>query len=291
MFTAACAPQWIVATVAPDYGLDLRVELARGEAVTGEEFLVQVKGHHRLRPRRAGGVALRVSASSINYWLGKLEPVMIVAVDTTRSRIWHAWLQHAFSDYPNYAVGDSDIELILKRELDNSFQRETAIYVGEWFARFRADVRALSDGVSLSRLLLHAAGIARTLARIHLTLTSGRSAQDIEDPMFWLFQEFGAHDQFLFSLFEPTSVWHQPLSSSVATVVRSKLARYVEESSHFWMRNHQVTKGDFQLIPFSYTALKTFLLPALESAWDLEDTLHQLVVLGHPIGTPPRTGA
>src|SRR4029079_1056746 len=158
--------------------------------------------------------------------LGKLEPVMIVAVDTTRSRIWHAWLQHAFSDYPNFAVSDSDIELILKRELDNTFQRETAIYVGEWFARFRADVRALSDGVSLSRILLHAAGIARTLARVHLTLTSGRSAQDIEDPMFWLFQEFAAHDQFLLGLMEPTSVWHQPLSSSVATIVRSKLARY-----------------------------------------------------------------
>ena len=33
---------------------------------------------------------------------------------------------------------------------------------------------------------------------------------------------------------------------------------------------------DLELAPFSYTGLKEFLLPALEAAWELENTLRQL---------------
>src|SRR5947208_1977939 len=76
LFMQACPQEWVIAPVAPDYGLDLRIELVRDGAVTGEEFAVQIKGRKRLRHTR-----VRVAHSTVNYWLGKLQPTMIVAVN------------------------------------------------------------------------------------------------------------------------------------------------------------------------------------------------------------------
>ncbi len=40
LFLSACDPEWIASPLPKDYGLDLRVEVARGQQVTGEEFFV-----------------------------------------------------------------------------------------------------------------------------------------------------------------------------------------------------------------------------------------------------------
>jgi len=55
------------------------------------------------------------------------------------------------------------------------------------------------------------------------------------------------------------------------------------------MREKRVTAGDFDLIPFSYTGLQQHLVPTLEAAWDLQDALNQLIVLGSVV--EPDAGA
>ena len=64
----------------------------------------------------------------------------------------------------------------------------------------------------------------------------------------------------------------------------------MELRERFWMREKRVTHGDFDLIPFSYSGLKQHLVPTLDAAWDLQDALNQLIVLGAVVTPDTRTG-
>ncbi len=132
----------------------------------------------------------------------------------------------------------------------------------------------------LSKFSLHAAGLARTLTQIHLALTSGKFAEELSDPLYFLFLEYGFHDAFLLSLHEPESPWRQALSSRVARIVSAKIEGYVRLRSHFWMRERRVSSGDFDFVPFSYSALSSYLVPTLEAVWELEEVVAQLLALG-----------
>jgi len=282
LFVDACPREWIPAPLAPDYGLDLRIELVREGRVTGEEFAAQIKGREGASPR-SGGITARVSHSTVNYWLGKLNPTMIVVVDTRQRRLWYSWLEHTYTDYPQRLKTEGTLELTLDSELGSGFADAVGRYVSDWFERLRTEMHLLSDRVQLSRFSLHVAAVARCLTRIHLALTSGRSADELQEPLHAMFLEFGLHDGFLLSLWEPDSPWRQPLSSRLAAIISPKLEAYIARRGHFWMREKRVTAGDFDLIPFSYSALKQYLVPTLEATWDLQDALNQLIVLGSVI--------
>ncbi len=283
LFLGSCPSEWAISPVAPDYGLDFRVELVRGERVTGEEFGVQIKGKKRFRPGKAGGVVVTVKQSTVNYWLGKLNPVMVVAADISRSRLWFGWLEQVYRDYPVRGQAEGEVAIRLCSEISRDFRQVVDSYVSDYFARMRADIHNLPDHAQLSKFSLHVAALARTLTRIHLTLTSGRPVEQLQDPMHWLFLEYGLHDSFLLSLWEPDSPWRQPLSSQVAEAVGAKLAEYIRLRSHFWMRERRTRHSDFELVPFSYKGLTEYLLPTLESTWELQDALSQLVVLGSTV--------
>ena len=85
LFLASCPKEWVVSPIERDYGLDLRIEVSRSGEVTGEEFFVQVKGRQATKSK---DVTVRISQPTINYWLGKLHPVMIVLVDLSRRLFW-----------------------------------------------------------------------------------------------------------------------------------------------------------------------------------------------------------
>ena len=278
-FIASCPSEWAISQIAPDYGLDLRVELVRDGRVTGNEFAVQVKGKNRLQPSSAG-VVVAVKQSTVNYWLGKMCPVMIVAASIMHSRLWFGWLEHIYSDYPTQVQSDRDVDLRLRTEISNNFGPMVELYISEYFSRIRTEILALPDRTQLSRFSLHVAALARTLTQVHLTLTSGLPSEQLQDQMHWLFLEYGIHDSFLLSLWEPDSPWRRALSSHIAEVVGSKISEYIRLRSQFWMRQQSVDAGDFKLVPFSYKGLTEYLLPTLASAWELQDVLNQLLVLG-----------
>jgi hypothetical protein len=284
LFVEACPKEWVKAPLAPDYGLDLRVELARDGAVTGEEFGVQIKGSKRLRCAR-GHVTLRVRHSTVNYWLGKLQPTMVAAVDTECHRFWFGWLEHLYPDYPRRFSSDGEIEFSLMSESSPEFGDHVLRYICHYYYRLRDETTLLGDRLPLSRLLLHTSSLARTLTQIHLELTCGKPMEELQNSLHFMFLEYGIHDSFLFSLCEPESPWKQHLSSRVATIVTSKLEEYVGLRSHFWMREQRVGSGDFDFIPFSYSGLRRYLIPTLESVWDLQDALAQLLALGSVIGS------
>jgi len=286
LFVQACPREWVVAPVAPDYGLDVRVELVKGGAVTGEEFAAQIKGKTKVRPNGKGFVGVQVKPSMINYWLGKLHPTMIVTVNTARRRLWYGWLDQVYPDYPRRLAAEGDIELQLRDRVAPDFSDVVSRYVSSYFSKLRDETLRLGDRVQLSRLSLHVGAVARTLTQIHLALTSGRPIEELQDPVHFLFLEYGLHDSFLLSLWEPESEWHEPLSMRVAEIVASKVETYVRLRSHFWMREQKASAGDFDLIPFSYSALSEYLIPTLKSAWDLQDALNQLLVLGKVAGVP-----
>lgn len=280
LFLGICPREWIPAPIAPDYGLDLRMELVRDGRVTGEEFVVQVKGKERVGPRSDGSVTIHASHSTVNYWLGKLAPMMIVLADTSQGRLWYGWLEHAYAGWPQRLKSDGRLELTLRSEYGPDFTDAVGKYVSEWSARLRREIDLLPDQGQLSKFSLHVAAVARCLTQIHLALTSGRSADDLQNALHFLFLEFGLHDNFLLTLWEPDSPWCQPLSSRIAGIISPKLEEYIKRRGHFWMREKRVSKGDFEFIPFSYTGLQRHLLPALETAWDLQESLGQLMVLG-----------
>ncbi len=290
LFVEMCPREWIPAPLAPDYGLDVRMELVRRGRVTGEEFAAQVKGRERVDPRGDGCVAVHASHSTVNYWLGKLNPTMIVLADTSQRRLWYDWLEHAYAGWPQVLKSDGKLELTLRAECGPDFADAVGTYVSGWFARLRREIHALPDRGQLSPFSLHVAAVARCLTQIHLALTSGRSVDELQDHLHFMFLEFGFHDGFLLSLWEPDSPWRQPLSSRIAGIISPKLEAYVERRGHFWIREKRVTAGDFDLIPFSYTGLQQHLLPTLEAAWDLQDAVNQLIVLGSVIDANANEG-
>jgi hypothetical protein len=279
LFVQMCPKEWVMAPLAPDYGLDLRVELVRDGVVTSDEFVVQIKGRKRL-PCATGYVTVRIRHSTVNYWLGKLQPTMIVAVDTERRRLWFGWLEHLYSDYPRTFSSDGEIDFRLTSETSPEFGDHVSRYASNYFSRLRDDTTLLGDRLPLSRLLLHTSSLARILTQIHLELTCGKPIEKLQDNLHFLFLEYGIHDSFLFSLCDADSPWKQSLSSRVATVVASKLEEYVRLRSHFWMRERRVSSGAFDFIPFSYSALSQYLIPTLDSVWDLQDPLAQILALG-----------
>jgi hypothetical protein len=210
---------------------------------------------------------------------------MLVAADIEQRRLWFGWLEHVYPDYPRCFSSNGEIEFELHSEVSPSFRDDVSQYIGSYYSRVRDEATLLGDRLSVSRFLLHATGIARTLTQIHLELTCGKPIEEIQDSLHFLFLEYGTHDSFLFSLHEPDSPWRQPLSSRIAIVVTAKLEQYVSLRSHFWMRERRVEAGDFHLVPFSYSALSRYLIPTLDSAWDLQETLARLLALGSSNGT------
>lgn len=290
LFVEMCPREWIPAPISPDYGLDVRMELVREGRVTGEEFGAQIKGRRKVRPRSDGSVTVPASHSTVNYWLGKLNPTMIVLVDTSQRRLWYGWLEKTYADWPRPLKSVGELELALRLECGPDFPDAVAGYVSEWFGRIRKEIHLLADRGQLSRFSLHVATVARCLTEIHLALTSGKSVDELQDALHFMFLEFGFHDAFLLSLWEPDSPWREPLSSRSAGIISPKLEAYVERRRHFWMREKRVSAGDFDLIPFSYTALQHHLLPTLGAVWELQDALNQLIVLGSLAGPNTRGG-
>jgi hypothetical protein len=279
MFSNICPAEWVVAPLSPDYGLDLRVELAYEGALKGEEFGVQIKGRSQVMTGADGCVSLSIQSSTVNYWLGKLNPTMIVLADTENNRMWFNWLEYAYPKYPKLISSELSVDFHLSNQIKDEFASSVVTYVSSYFDRLRADLRDVAEDVQLSRLLLHVSALARTLTRIHLALTSGRNEKDLQDYMQLFLLGYGLHDDFLMNLWKEDSPLRLQVSSRVALIVESKLDEYIGLRNHFWLREKRVMSGEINFVPFSYKGLTKYLISTLESLWDMEEILNQLIVL------------
>ncbi len=283
LFVAACPAEWLVSPVTPDYGLDLRVEISRSGQVTGEEFYVQVKGRRSVDSKKP---VAKVRQSTINYWLGKLNPTMIVVADIPRQQFWFDWLEIAYHEYPVQRNGEDEVTLPLpKSSAKQSLLDEARQYVATYFSRLRRDIAALAETGQLSKLLLHVSTLARTCGRTALILQQkeGTTQEELKEVLYWFFLEFGLHDQFLWSLWEKDSEWRRPISPGAYAIMGPLLEKYVACRGKFWMREQRQEAGDFCFVPVRYSALLENILPALFVLWELEEVLTQLLVLGRVV--------
>ncbi len=279
MFANLCPSDWVITPQNPDYGIDLRIEPSSNGVLKGEEFGVQIKGRTNTSVKKDGNVSLFIKSSTVNYWLGKLNPTMIVLADTEKKQLWFNWLEYAYSNYPSLINSDSSIEINLIHKIGGEFSEQVKKYINSYFSRLREDLKDIYQDVQLSRLLLHVSALSRTLTRIHLTLTSNQKEKDVSDYINFLLLEYGIHDDFLMNLWKDDPQLCLRASSRITLILESKFEKYINLRNHFWNREKKLSSGDFHFIPFSYKALTQYLLSTLESLWDIDELLNELIVL------------
>lgn len=288
IFLSVCDPEWVASPLPKDYGLDLRVEVARGQQVTGEEFFVQVKGRAGIDPNRDYPPKARVKQATINYWLGKLHPTLVALVDTAAGVVFFEWLEHAYADYPQAKERDGWVQLSLLKNSDmHDLRAEVRRYIDRFYSAIRKDAQALTLSWHLTRVLFHISALFRACARMAIELQRHdfESSEDLKSLFGWFYTEFAAHDELLSALRESRFGVQNPPHSRLLEIVTAKLAYYDDARDRFFHRQNRVPVDGYWLIPVRYTELGKYLLPTLNALQDIEEVLFQALALGKLVWT------
>ena len=198
IFTANCPAEWIVSSIHPDYGLDLRIEITKDTAVTGEEFYVQIKGKQSIRPLSNGKVEVQISQPTINYWLGKLNPVLIVLVDVPNKCFWFDWLENAYENYPNSKEEQANVPLTLRfKNTDTSLENEIIKYLTRFFSNLKENLSKIFENIQIVRMLFHTTELLNVCSEMIMFLKN--DTKDVDESViitYWhlFYQQFGMHD-------------------------------------------------------------------------------------------------
>jgi hypothetical protein len=225
---AACDPAWIVSSVGPDYGLDLRIELTRSSGhVTGEECYVQVKGSSHIELSTGQTPTVSVKRSSFNYWLGKLNPVLVALVDVSTETFWYGWLDRTIAR-PLPEEGPDTVRLGLLHHhpevpLGLSLPEYLHAYLGGCVAS--SGVSPIAD--TFERILFHVTHLLRALASESTLLLQDVSDLDHE-------RYVATHYSFVSTFVLHESAlrlqWHQLVQrapSGAANILRALESRFV----------------------------------------------------------------
>ena len=281
-FAAACDASWIVAQVHKehDYGLDLRIEVARCGYVTGEEFLVQVKGRRTVHQAAHLLPQAKISQSTINYWLAKLQPVMIVVVDLTSNDVYYDWLEHSYADYPYPSDTQREVALPLRFiNAEHSIHKEVAAYLSRYYSSLSSDMARLSKGTYLASLLFSVSALHRLTSRVAIELqriepeTPDHLKQVLDQFCF----EFVTHDSLLSGL-RSGDFGHRPVSSRFFNKVETRLTKYESLRARLIEYKGETPGGDLMFRPL-YGAFGEHLLPLNEELADLQEMLGLAQVL------------
>lgn len=75
-----------------DYGIDYKVEIVKDRAVNGQNFSIQLKAHQQ--PGKGNAITVTLERPTINLYLARLEPVLLVCYIAEHNEAYCAW----FSD-------------------------------------------------------------------------------------------------------------------------------------------------------------------------------------------------
>ncbi len=274
IFIALCDPAWVRAPVSKDYGLDLRIEVARGGYVTGEEFGVQVKGRVSVSNRDDILPCADVRQSTINYWLAKLSPTMIALVDTTKGEVFYDWLEHCYPNYPKTAQTDEVVALPLRHMAsEHDLRKEVTAYLAQYYASISSDMERLSKGIYLANLLFSVSALHRLTANTVIELQRieptepGELKKLLDDFCF----AFASHDNLMSSL-RSGAFGHLPERSRFFQMAEAKLQRLDEVRSTFLVYRGETADGNLMVQP-KYNELSAWLLPALYVLDDIQEFL------------------
>ena len=291
-FIAHCDPAWIVNPVVKDYGLDLRVEVTQGGMVTGEEFLVQVKGRAGIDTDREYPPRVSVRQPTINYWLGKLSPTLIVVVDLSAGVLAFDWLQYSYTAYPRLGHSDGEVQLPLCKNTDrHSLRQEVLAYMRQYYSGVRKDAQDVAQSLYLTRVLLHVAALFRASARmaIEFQLLDSDNPNDLRQLVRGFLAEFVMHDELLSALRNGRFSGEQDLANSrLVSLVAARLMIYDQARDKLFQR--QDRKDGYWMIRPDYQGIVEYLLPTLGVLQDLEEILFQALTLGKIVYVPGEAG-
>lgn len=95
LFHDALPPEWVINPLGKDYSKDYLVEVTTGENVTGNIFIVQLKGFQTRRVDAASGnVAIQIKREHLHYYMNECRlPVFVVGVDVKQRTAYFAFAQ------------------------------------------------------------------------------------------------------------------------------------------------------------------------------------------------------
>lgn len=275
IFVAACDPAWVIAPVNKDYGLDLRIEVARGGYVTGEEFVVQVKGRASVNVANDLLPHANVRQATINYWIAKLSPTMIAVVDTTASTVFYDWLEHCYPSYPNAVQVDGDVALPLRHSsAQHNLRKEVTAYLGRYYASISKDMDRLSKSIYLANLLFSISALHRLTAHavIDLQRIEPSGPEELKQLIHEFCFAFASHDSLMAGL-RAGAFGHRPEGNSrFFRLVELKLQQYDEVRSKFLVYRGETAEGDLRVEP-KYNELNAWLLPVVHVLEDIQEVL------------------
>lgn len=201
IFLSACPPEWIKMPIQPDYGIDLRIEIAKESNVTGEEFFVQVKGCKKIKKRHDKTVSLEIPQRTVNYWLGKLHPVLVVLVDVSKSQFWYDWIEFAYPKYPCRQNKENNVRLTLRyHSTKEHLSDKVPKYLNDYFVNLRENLSKTFETTQVTRMLYHVTMLWQHSAQMVIFLqsdTKDMSDREIINRWQTFYQEFAVHDLFL----------------------------------------------------------------------------------------------
>jgi hypothetical protein len=283
IFMSHCPSSWVINEVKIDYGIDFRIEISQGEVVTGEEFSVQVKSHNSIKISSSNKAIERIEPTTINYWIRKLQPILIVSVDISKNIFWFDWFHKSYTDYPNPCKGLKPISLKLdKNSASCNFQTEILAFVHDFYDRIRSDISTLFNRTQLTRILFHVSELYRYCVDMIFTLQSysNKDKDKLGYIIFWFFVAFALHDDFLITLWEDYKEMEKDFSPIVRCTIGDKLKEYIKRRSKFYFKEKRISAGDFNITPIRLSKIHEDLFPIIGILSELQQFLLQLLVLG-----------
>jgi hypothetical protein len=289
IFSSKCDQAWVISPIYKDYGLDLRVELNKGEEMQGHEFFVQVKGRKGIDPDKEYPPKAHIKQTTVNYWMGKLHPILIVVVDTKNSVVYFDWVENAYGEFPQVVNKERMLKLPLTKNTSScDLKEEITEYIERYFSAMRQDIVTASDSWHLTRILFHVSALLRTCAYMAIEFQR-REFSDVKEmkKMFeWFYFEFSAHDELLMYIWDMTKKNKSTKGKRLIDIVDTNLDRYQNLKAKFYNPDNKQPVDGQWFVPIKYKEVIEYLLPTLGTLYNVEEVLFQALALGKIVWAP-----
>jgi hypothetical protein len=289
IFISNCDSAWNISPIYKDYGLDLRIELTKGEEMRGHEFYVQVKGRKNFDSDKEYPPRACIKQSTVNYWMGKLCPILIALVDLRDSIICFDWVENAYEEFPRVVDNDRLLKLpLIKNTTSCDLKKEITEYIEKYFNTMRQDIVAASDSWHLTRILFHVSALVRTCAYMAIEFQR-REFSDVKEMkrLFeWFYFEFAAHDELLIWVWDMTQKKENQIRRRLIEIINANLTRYQNLKEKFFNSNNKQPINGQWFIPVKYKETIEYLLPTMYCLYNIEEVLFQALALGEIVWAP-----
>ena len=131
-FESLIPVSWVINPFRMDYGTDYNCEIAINSKVTGRNFSVQLKGKET--DGNKNYISVNLKRTTINRWLNRLEPTMIVAYVVDEREAYWMWFENDTADL-TLPKETYSIKVDRKNKLSGIHWDGIAEYFGQIFSK------------------------------------------------------------------------------------------------------------------------------------------------------------